>query len=347
MDKLIDFTCKTIKPKTMNFKHFIGIDVSKSTLDFCLISAGKVVLRLQTQNSSKGIEGFVKESGCALGESLFCMEHTGIYNYPLLDYLSEKESSIWLESALRIKQSAGMQRGKNDKVDAERIALYAYRNQDSLKLWRPTRPVIKELKTLTALRTRLINAKKQLKSSLQEGKQFLTKSLQKKMKQCCQHSLKGLEKDLTAVNKQLDGLIRSDEELNRLFNLVTSVEGIGAVTAREILITTNEFKDFTNAKKYACYAGVVPFQYRSGTSIRGKDRVSHLANKTVKTLLHMSALSAINHCEELKIYYQRKVAEGKNKMSVINAVRNKLVLRIFAVVKNDRKYDKNYDYALA
>ena len=346
-DKLIDFTRKTIKPKTMNFKHFVGIDVSKSTLDFCLISAGKIILRLQTENNSKGVESFVRQSGCVLEESLFCMEHTGIYNYPSLDYLSEKDASIWLESALRIKHSAGMQRGKSDRIDAERIAFYAYRNQDIAKLWQPTRQVIKDLKSLTALRTRLINAKKQLKSSLQEGKQFLTKTLQKKMHQCCQHSLKGLEKDLTAVNKQLEELIRSDEELNRLFNLVSSVDGIGAVTAREVLITTNEFKDFTDAKKYACYAGVVPFQYRSGTSIRGKDRVSHLANKTVKTLLHMSALSAINHCQELKDYYQRKVAEGKNKMSVINAVRNKLILRIFAVVRNNRKYDKNYEYTLA
>jgi transposase len=256
-----------------------------------------------------------------------------------------------LESALRIKHSVGLQRGKNDKVDAERIAFYAYRNQDSVKLWQATRPVIKELKTLTALRTRLINAKKQLKSSLQESEEFLGKALQKKMQRCCQHSLKALENDLTQVNKQLDELIRSDEELNRLFNLVTSVEGVGAVTAREVIVTTNEFKDFTEAKKYACYAGVVPFQHRSGTSIRGKDRVSHLANKRVKTLLHMSALSAINHCEELRDYYQRKVAQGKNKMSVINAVRNKLILRIFAVVKNNRNrvagpYDKNYEYTL-
>ncbi|MEK6479750.1 transposase [Catalinimonas sp. 4WD22] len=90
------------------------------------------------------------------------------------------------------------------------------------------------------------------------------------MQRCCQHSLKALEKDLVQVNKQLDELIRSDEELNRLFNLVTSVEGIGTVTAREVIITTNEFKAFTDAKKYACYAGVVPFQHRSGTSIRGQ-----------------------------------------------------------------------------
>lgn len=335
----------------MNFKYFIGIDVSKKTLDFCLLLVGKTTLHLQTENNSKGIESFIKhckqQFDLKLEESLFCMEHTGIYNYPLLDYLTEKQAAIWLESALHIKHSCGLQRGKNDKIDAERIAFYAYRNQDNVKLWQPARQVIKELKTLTALRTRLISAKKQLKSSLQEGSQFLNKDLQKKMKRCCQQSLKAIDQDLAKVDKQLNQLIASDEELNRLFNLITSVEGVGAVTAREVLITTNEFKNFTDAKKYACYAGVVPFQHQSGTSIRGKSRVSHLANKTVKTLLHMSALSAIRNCEELRDYYQRKVAEGKNKMSVINAVRNKLILRIFAVVRKNQKYEKNYNYALA
>lgn len=335
----------------MKFKYFIGLDVSKKTLDFCLLEAGKTLLHQQTENSSKGIQLFIEQSkkrfDLKLEESLFCMEHTGIYNYPVLDFLSEKQAAIWLESALHIKHSSGLQRGKSDKVDAERIAFYAYRNQDNVKLWQPTRQVIKELKTLTALRTRLINAKKQLKSSWQEGEGFLDKVLQKKVQQCCQQSLKAIDQDLAEVDKQLDQLIASDEELSRLFNLIISVEGIGVVTAREVLITTNEFKDFSEAKKYACYAGVAPFQHSSGTSIRGKARVSHLANKTVKTLLHMSALSAIRNCEELREYYQRKVAEGKNKMSVINAVRNKLILRIFAVVRKNQKYEKSYVYQLA
>lgn len=339
-----------LKCKAMNFKYFIGIDVSKKTLDFWMLRAGKALLHLQTENSCKGVQAFIDKSkqqfGLVLEESLFCMEHTGIYNYPVLDFLSEKQTSIWLESALHIKHSSGLQRGKNDQVDAERIAFYCYRNRDNVRLWRPTRQVIKELKNLTALRTRLINAKKQLKSSWQEGEGFLDKASQKKIQQCCLCSLKAIDQDLVKVGKQLDQLIASDKELNRLFNLITSVEGIGAVTAREVLITTNEFKDFSEAKKYACYAGVAPFQHQSGTSIRGKSRVSHLANKSVKTLLHMSALSAIRNCEELRNYYQRKVAEGKNKMSVINAVRNKLILRIFAVVRKSQKYDKNYEYTL-
>ena len=175
-----------------------------------------------------------------------------------------------------------------------------------------------------------------------QGRAFLDKSVQKEIKNCCESSLKALEKDLKKVERKLDEVIRSDEELDRLFNLVTSVEGIGPVTAREIIMTTNEFKTFTNPKKYACYAGVVPFPYRSGSSIRGRNKVSHVANKSVKTLLHMSALSSIRNCQEMKKYYERKTQEGKHVMSVINAVRNKLVLRVFAVVKKNQKYEKNY-----
>ena len=141
-------------------------------------------------------------------------------------------------------------------------------------------------------------------------------------------------------------LIASDAELSRLFGIITSVQGVGAVTATQILISTNEFRDIKDPKKYACYAGVAPFARESGI-FRGKARVSHMANKRSKTLLHMSALVAISHNKELREFYERKVEEGKNKMSVINAVRNKIILRIFACVNQNRKYDKNYSPTLA
>ena len=101
------------------------------------------------------------------------------------------------------------------------------------------------------------------------------------------------------------------------------------------------------AKKFACYVGVAPFEHTSGTSVRGKTKVSKMANMTLKKLLHMAAMSAIQCNEELKVFYQRKVAEGKNKMSVINAVRNKLISRVFACIKHRRRYQKDYQHALA
>lgn len=155
-------------------------------------------------------------------------------------------------------------------------------------------------------------------------------------------SPKGIEISLENVEKAIMAIINADAELKRLFGLVTSVVGIGKVTAVQIIITTNEFKDIDNARSYACYAGLVPYLEESGI-FKGKGRVSHMANKKVKTLFHMAALVAIQHNQELKQYYQRKVnTEKKNKMSVLNAVRNKLVHRIFSCVNQNRKYENNY-----
>ena len=112
----------------MEFTHFIGVDVSKLTLDVTLVCDGNVIWYLQTTNDRPGILQIFKQLETEQGESstLFCMEHTGIYNEPLLAVLTEKKVAIWLESSLHIKRSSGLQRGKNDKIDSARIAQYAY-----------------------------------------------------------------------------------------------------------------------------------------------------------------------------------------------------------------------------
>jgi len=334
----------------MDYKHFIGIDVSKEWLDFTVVERNEILFHQQTENTLSGIGTFIKQlkkvKNYDFKSAVFCMEHTGIYNNHLLNYLDKKKANIWLEKAIQIKKSSGLQRGKNDKVDSARIALYAYKNRDEVKLWKPKRETVQQLKHLTTLRGRLINVAKQIKTPLKEAGEFVTKKINNTSLQLCKNTLKALDKDLEAVNKRIQEVIDTDPELHRLFNIITSIVGIGPVTAAEVIITTNEFKDITCAKKFACYSGVAPFDYRSGSTIKGKTRISHMANKTVKTLLHMSALVAASYNQELKMYYQRKVEEGKNKMSVLNAVRNKLILRIFACVNQNKLYEKNYQYAL-
>jgi transposase len=166
--------------------------------------------------------------------------------------------------------------------------------------------------SLTTLRNRIVNVLKQLRTPLGEDEDFTDDNIQKKAKKLCDASLKTLEKDLEKIEEEIKDTLKSDPELNRLFNIVSSVDGIGMVTATEILITTNEFKDITEAKKFACYSGVAPFEHSSGSSIRGKTRVSRMANKTVKRLLHMAAVSSISRQGEMKEYFDRKVKEGKN-----------------------------------
>lgn len=185
-------------------------------------------------------------------------------------------------------------------------------------------------------------ARQQLAQPVAEQQGFVDKAVGRQMAKACQASLKALEADLASADRQIKELIRQDERLSELFKLVTSVPGVGGATAAEVLVATNEFKDISEPKKLACHAGVAPFEHQSGTSVRGRTRVSQYARKRLKSLFHMGAMSAIQTKGEIRDYYQRKVAEGKNKMSVLNAVRNKLVHRVCSVVHRGEKYEKNY-----
>jgi len=328
----------------MQKRYFVGIDVSKLTLDVCVVLNAKVLKQQTLSNQPKTIEGFVKQicrsNKITPKDILICMEHTGIYNSHLLEYASRMSIAVCLEHPMQIKNSMGLQRTKSDKVDAQRIALYAYKHRETLRLWQPAREVVMRLKDLMGLRRRLLNALNQLKVPAKEMKGFKNKNSVKHLTAFCQHSIKTLQKELTGINKAIKALIKEDAYLNKLFSQVTSIDGVGIITAVEVIITTNEFKNINSAKKFACYAGIAPFEQTSGTSLRVRNRVSHFANKNVKQLLHMAALSAIVMPGELRNYYLRKTKAGKNKMSVINAVRNKLVHRIFACVNQDRLYQK-------
>ncbi len=335
----------------MEFEFFIGIDVSKNKLDFALLQGSRLLFHREVANTPEAVKAFVGElgklPGFKLGKAVFCMEHTGIYNNHLLNCLYKKKAHVCLEAATQIKNSLGNVRGKNDKVDAIRIAGYAYDKREKLRLWEPKREVVQQLAHFTAVRSRLVEAKKMLKTPLLETGVFLSKTIAKKNSGLCNSTLKSIGSDLKKAEKAIAGLIDADDELRRLFGLVTSVSGIGKVTAAQIIMATNEFKDISEPKKFACYAGVAPFTKESGL-FKGKTRVSHMANKKVKTLLHMAAMVAIQYNQDIKQYYERKVEqEKKNKMSVINAVRNKLILRIFACVNQNRPYENNYTKAVA
>jgi len=334
----------------MEFEFFIGIDVSKNELDLSVQQGRQLLFHREILNNPESINGLLKDllklPGFMLSKAVFCMEHTGIYSNHLLACLYKKKASVCLEAASQIRNSLGNIRGKNDKIDSIRIAEYAYRSREALRLWEPKRDVVQQLAWLAATRSRLIKAKKMLKTPLKEHAAFMKK---KTVQQTglCDKTLKGIEADLAKAEKAISEIIAADGVLRHLFSLVTSVCGVGKVTAVQMLITTNEFKDIRNPKQYACYAGVAPFTRESGI-FKGKGRVSHMANKKVKTLLHLAAIVAIQHNPDLKLFYERKVhVEKKNKMSVINAVRNKLVLRIFACVNQNRPYENNYQKLVA
>lgn len=335
----------------MEFEFFIGIDVSKDELDLAVQHGKCFLFHREIANEPGAIIAFIKElgklPGFRLDKAVFCMEHTGIYNNHSIACLFKKKAHICLEAATQIKNSLGNIRGKNDKIDAVRIAGYAYDKRDKLRLWAPKRDIVQQLAHLSATRSRLIAVQKQLKAPLNEHAAFNPGKISRQNHLVCAHSLKAINEDIARADKAIGQLIKADPELTRLFSLITSVSGIGKVTAVQVIVATNEFRDINDPKKFACYCGVAPFTDDSGKIIK-KARVSHMANKKIKTLLHLSAIVAIQHNTDLRSFYERKVLqEKKNKMSVINAVRNKLVLRIFACVNQNRPYQKNYLKSIA
>lgn len=330
--------------KKDEFCNFVGIDVSKKTLDFVFIFNKEISTSTHQQcsNDETGIKGMLnyvkKQKGVNSGNTLFCFEHTGLYGRELALKLSEKQWCMWIEMPVAILRSMGLQRGKNDKVDAKRIAMYAMKNHEQAKLWEAPRKEVETLRQLITTRERLINSLKSLKMPVKECKQTGNKELASIIERSIKNAVKGLEKDIEKIEQAMDEIIRNDEALTKLFSLVSSVPGVGKITTIELICFTNEFKMYKEAKQLACYCGVAPFEHSSGSSVKGKTRVSKMANRSLKTKLHLCAMAAIQYDAEIKSYYERKVAEGKNKMSIINAVRNKLIHRITAVVKRQTPF---------
>jgi transposase len=336
----------------MDFIFFVGIDVSKLTLDLAVVRDGKTLFHQTVANSAKGLSCFLDQAAKVDSQfdptrSLFCMEHTGLYNNPSLEFFEKHGLSVWLESAMQIRYSQGIKRGKSDKADAIAIADYACKNYRSARLWKPSRKSVKQLRYLVGVRNRLVKAKKALSTAHAEASAFVNKQIVGSYAKSCQASLRAIKDDIERVEQQISQLIQADQKLDALYQQVTSVDGVGMVTAVEIILNTNEFENIADPKKFACHAGVAPFSYSSGSSLRSKAKVSAKANKTLKMLLHMAALSAVQVPGDMRTYYERKISEGKNKMSVLNAVRNKIIHRVFAVVRDERKYEKKYITTLA
>lgn len=325
------------------FKHFLGIDVSKEYFDAVVILDGNKEKPIHSQfvNNYKGIKSlckWLKEQGPTFENTLICLEHTEMYGKLLIKHLMIEKLSLWVEMSLKIIRNIGVQRGKNDKVDAERIAYYAMKNVEEAVIFNAPRKEIDKIRNLLSLREKLVTTKASLLRNVKELKSFdlevakLSEKLQRS-------TIKGIDSDLKNIEKQLDKIINEDENLFRVFTVATLVTDIGKVTALFLICCTNEFTMYT-PRQLACYAGVVPFEHTSGKNVRSKPKVHYMANKKLKKQLHMCALSAITSDPELKHYFNRKVEEGKNKMLVINNVRNKLVHRVCSCVIENKIFEK-------
>jgi transposase len=328
--------------------YFIGVDVSKKKLDFCVMFEGKVLREEQVANHQRAVAGLISELKKDLEmdneQFLICAEHTGQYTFPLACACKVVECKLWLENPSQIKYSSGVQRGKNDRVDAKRIAIYAARFGDKVRYYdRPTEQ-IERLKQLERERDLYTGHLATYKAQVKDQKDYMPEAIYAKKAKRLDSLMGELQVALDAIAAEVEEIIRSTEALSRQMELLMSIDGVGRIVALNMIIETEAFTRFDDPRKFCCHAGVAPFAYTSGSSQHSKNKVSQRANKNIKRLLHMSAVAVTHRTGgELKTYYQRKVEEGKNKMLVINALRAKIVARMFAVVKRNEFYSPIYN----
>lgn len=319
----------------MQKQTYIGIDISSATLDICIRQQNSEQ-SLVISNQVKDIRKFFKPY--ANQTLVIGMENTGRYNWWLYEVLADTAHKVFVISPLHLKKSMGLARGKNDKIDAVRIASFIEKYQEELKPWKCSSVGVQKLKIMLTERSFRIKSKSQLRKQQHDYSKMKKLGIGCTLQKMNEQLILQLEKQIKAIETQIEQIIHADEWLQQQATLMQTVPGVGKILCWMMLAKTEGFTLIDNPRKMACYSGVVPFDYQSGASVRGKPRVSVYADKSIKSILHLAAMSAIRLKNDLKQYYQRKVAEGKNKMSVLNAVRNKIIHRIFAVVKSQKPY---------
>lgn len=331
----------------MEKQFFIGIDISKATLDVRLYdhqdnSRPENYIKISNDNTGfKTLLKWFKSKKIQLSALAVCMEHTGLYGLDISHFFETHSIDYCLFSGYHIKHSLGLVRGKDDNVDAGRLARYCYLHRDELKYFKSKSSLLLRLRELMSERRHYVKRQSQCKAYLTEYKNRPGTTSLDRYKQ----ELKNVASFIKEIEDEILALIKSDSDLYKNYQLLVSIIGVALVNAANVLLYTNNFTAFKNARTYASYCGVAPFGYQSGTSINKAAKVSRLANKMLKVDLTQAASSASFHDPEMRVYYMRKLAEGKHKGTVLNAIKFKLIERMFAVVNRGSAYVKLSGYA--
>lgn len=318
-------------------KHFVGCDVSKQTLDFGLFvpkTDYRQYPHLKVSNDAQGyreVVSWLRKQGVKKQDMVIAMEHTGFYCVELTDWLQAHKISFTLLHPLAVKSSFCNGRNKTDKVDAQYIADYVYTQREKLSTSEPEDPAIKELRYLMSERKLVVKSQVMYRN-------FLGVQRNESVARRLSASIKSLSEQIKQIEKDMLACIEAHPEIKRNYELLTSITGIGLVNAIATIIATGNFTRFQTARQYAKFCKVAPLNFESGTSIRGGAHVPSMGHAGLKTLLTEAARTAIIHDPQLRAFYERKRSEGKTHGCVMNAVKFKLICRMFCVVKRGEKY---------
>ena len=334
----------------MKKELYIGVDVSKRWIDLAYYNGVVVDWKqghIRVDNKEAGflqIGKWLKKIGADKDSVLFCMEYTGLYCQNLRLWL-EKEGIVYgmvnprkmhrFEPDLGENERA-LDRIKTDEMDSFRIAMYCEKHCRKIRSL-PSRlpaPAYFKLKRLIAERRQYVVQSALYKQQLHDVCDYDTdNSVSRK-----QEEMKSLMARIRQTDAEILSVMEEDAAIKGNYDLLRTVTGIGIVVATETIILTENFMAITNPRRYACYIGIAPAKKESGDSVRGGSHVSRKGFTQTKADLSMACLKAIQSDANIKSYWQRRKADGKKGGVVLNAIKFKLVLRMFAVIKRQKPY---------
>lgn len=335
-------------------KVFVGIDFSKEKFDAAIICANGLTetsprVFNEFKNTQSGYKRLVKwvtanTNGLDASLWLFCGENTGGYSFGLCKFLYGQGHDMWLENAKSIKDASGIRRLKSDRADSSMIAEYAMRNYDKAVMYEPLSEALSKLRELFLYRQKLVGLRVSLE--VRRGEKKLTmdpSNVKTTISQSGRHIITELNKEIEKLDKMITDTIESDEELKEVYDIATSVSGIGTQNAVCLMVYTDNFRKFEyNPRKIACYYGIAPFGRDSGTSVHTDPHVHYMANRQIKAILTQAALAAARYNPVMRDYYARLLGRGKKKQVALNNVKNKLIHLVTAMVRNHQKFNPDY-----
>jgi transposase len=322
----------------MGFRYFLGIDVAKAKLDCLMLDSVEQRRRSKVvANTPEGFQHLVKwltKQGVGCDEVHAILEPTGVYHERALLALTQAGIAVSLVNPAQLRRFAqGL--GIHTKTDACDSAVLA-RFGEMIKPahWQPAPSKARELRALLARRDAV---SQDLQRERNRCEKLVIEDTPERVRQSLADAITFLERELQALQKSIDQHIDDDPDLKRIWDLLQSIPGVGQRVADHFTALLAG-RDFKSAEQLAAYLGLVPAEWQSGTSIKGRPRMSKAGSASLRQLLYMPAVVATRHNPHVKALYQRLLAKGKAKMSAIGAAMHKLAHLCFGVVHSGQPY---------
>jgi len=318
------------------YKEIYGVDISKDVFDVY----GSLGGHDQFKNDEKGFLNFLKSLS---KDVLVVMEATGYYHYRLAQFLHKNGIAVSVVNPLSVKRFIQMKlaKVKTDKSDAKAICEYGTKNE--LPMYTALTDVQAECLQLFRLLDNYLKKRTQTKNKLhgEEALGIPSNYVYRSLKRDLTH----LDKEIKGIEERLLELVKQDQQ--HQLTLLKSIPGMGVKTALFLIVVTDGFKKFETASQLCSYVGITPTIRESGSSVRGRSRISKVGNKKLRNLLFLCAFSACKHNKACREIYERIVAKGKSKKLALIAVSNKLLKQAFAIAKSGLPYDEDFVSKLA